>query len=101
MPRKACQIVALLLIGVAACAAIACQVHLTPSDHGHAVPSKSHSSASAHASLDFSCTGLVAVLPTAVIFVAFILQMLHVTPFVLKYAVLAFPPFIPPRSTTR
>jgi hypothetical protein len=101
VPRTTCQIVALLLICVAAYAAIACQVHLTSSDHEHAVPSNSHSSSAAHASLDFSCLGLTAVLPTAVLFAAFIFQMLPVTPLMRKYAVLAFPPFIPPRYLTR
>jgi hypothetical protein len=101
MPRKTHYIIALLLICVVACAAIACQVHSTPSDHGHAMPSKSHASSPAHASLDFSCIGMAAVLPTAMLFAAFIFHVLPVTLFVLKYAVLVFPPFIPPRDLTR
>jgi hypothetical protein len=64
------------------------------------VPSTSHSSSAAHAGLDFSCMGLTAVLPTAVLFAAFISQVLPVTPLMRKYAVLAFPPFIPPRYPT-
>lgn len=101
IPRKTCHIVALLLIWVVACAAVACQVHSTPSDHGHAMPGKSHASSPAHASLDFSCIGMAAVLPTAVLFAAFIFQVWSATPLVRKYAVLAFPPFIPPRYLTR
>jgi len=99
--RKTCPIIALLLICVTVGAVIACQVHITSSGHGHAVPSKSHSSSSAHSSLDFSCVGMAAVLPMAVIFASLVFHVLHVTPLVLKYVVLAFPPFIPPRYTIR
>jgi hypothetical protein len=65
------------------------------------MPGKSHASSPAHASIDFSCIGMAAVLPTAMFFAAFIFQVLPGTPFVLKYTVLAFPPFIPPRYLTR
>lgn len=101
MPRTTCQIVTLLLICMIVVAVIACQVHITPFDQGHAMPGKSHASTSAHSGLDFSCMGMAAVLPTIVIFASLLFQVVHTTPLVLKYAVFVFPPFIPPRHTTR
>jgi hypothetical protein len=100
VPRKARQIVALLLICMAVGAAIACQVHTTPLDQGHAMPGQSHPSSSAHSLLDFSCIGMAAVLPTIVIFTSFLFHVWHATPLVLSPAVLAFLPFIPPRQIT-
>jgi hypothetical protein len=78
-----------------------CQIHTTPHDHEHTQPSHSHASSSAHSLLDLSCLGVVAVLPTLVLLAALRFQMLCVTPLLLKHTVLAFPPFIPPRQTTR
>lgn len=100
VPRKTLPLIALLLICVTVGVVMACQVHITPSGHNHDVPGKSHSSSSAHASLDFSCMGLAAVLPMAMMFASLVFYALRVTPAVLKYTVRAFPPFIPPRSTT-
>jgi hypothetical protein len=99
VPRKAHQIVVLLLICMVVGAGMACQLHTTPLDHGHAVPSKSHASSSAHSLLDFSCLGMVAVLLTIMIFASLLFQVLHATPLVVKHAVLVFPPFRPPRHT--
>ena len=98
--RKACPLIAFLLICVTVGAVIACQVHITPLGHEHAVPSKSHSSSSTHASLDFSCMGMAAVLTIIVLVAFFVFHTLQVTPSMLKYTILAFPPFIPPRSIT-
>ena len=94
---KAHQIIALLLIGLAVGAGFACQVHTTPLDHAHALPSKSHSHSSAHSLLDFSCIGMAAILPTLMIFASLLFQMVHATPLLLKRVAFAFPPFIPPR----
>lgn len=101
VPGKARQILALLLISVAVGAGFVCQVHTTPLDHGHATPSPSHSHSSGHALLDFSCIGMAAILPTLVIFASFLVSVLHATPLRLQRSVFAFPPFIPPRPTTR
>ena len=100
VPGKARQITALLLIGLAIGAGFACQIHTTPLDHGHATASTSHSSTAGHSLLDFSCLSMAAVLPTLVIFASLLFQVLHAPPLALKHTVLAFPPFIPPRSTT-
>lgn len=99
--RKARQIVALLLICMAVGAVIACQVYTTPLDQGQAMPSQSDANASAHSLLAFSCMGMAAVLPMLVIFAWLLFHVLHTTPLVLNPAVFVFPPFIPPRNTTR
>jgi hypothetical protein len=89
------------LICLPVLAAIACQVHTVPLDHEHAMPSHSHPDSSAHSLFDFSCMGMAAVLPAIVIFAALLFYIVHAMPLVLKHAVLAFPPFIPPRHLTR
>ena len=99
-PRTPCRIVALLLICMTVGALIACQIHINPLDHGHAIPSQSHPSSAAHSFFDLSCMGMVVVLPTLVIFASFLFHLLHTTPLVLKHTVLAFLPFVPPRYTT-
>ena len=99
VPHNARQTVALLFICIAVGAGLACQVHTMALDHGHAIPSTSHHSSSPHSLLDFSC--MTAVLPTLVIFASLLSRVLQITPPVLKHTVLVFPPFIPPRQTTR
>ena len=101
VPCKARLIVALLLICLSIGAVIVCQVHTVPLDHEHAMPSHSHPDSSAHSLFDFSCMGMAAVLPTIVIFAALLFHRVHTIPLVLKHAVLAFPPFIPPRHLAR
>ena len=96
---KAHQIMALLLIGLAVGAGFACQIHTTPLNHEHALPSKSHTHSSASSLLDFSCMGMAAILPTLMIFASLLFQVLHATPLLLKRVAFAFPPFIPPRHT--
>lgn len=101
VPGTARQILALLLISFAVGAGFVCQVHTTPFDHDHATPGTSHSHSSASALLDFTCIGMAAILPTLVIFASFLAYVLHTTPLKLQRPVFAFPPFIPPRLTTR
>jgi len=81
-------------------AVMACQGHSTPLDQEHALPATSHPSTSAHSGLNFSCMGMTAVLPTIVIFASLLFHVLYATPLLLKYAVIVFPPFIPPRYIT-
>ena len=95
MPRKAHQVVAMLLVCVALGAIVVCQFHMTPSDHGHDAPGTHHPTPSAHSMLDSSC--LMAVLP-AIIFIAFLVFFpFYAAPLWLKHAPPTFPPFIPPR----
>jgi hypothetical protein len=98
---KAHRIIALLLIGLAVGAGFACQIHISPPDHGHAAPGTGQAHSSAHSFLDFACIGMAAILPTLMIFASLLFQMLPATPLLLKRAAFAFPPFIPPRHTTR
>ena len=98
---KARAMMALLLIGVAIGAGFACQVHTAPLEDGHPTPSASHSHASAHALLDFSCIGMAAILPTVVMFASFLFHILDASSLMLKRSVFAFPPYIPPRPTLR
>ena len=97
MPRKACLIVALLLICLPVVAAIACQAHTVQHDHEHAMPGHSHPGSSVPPLLDFSCISMAAVLPTIVMLASLLFHMVLARPMVLKHTVLAFPPFIPPR----
>ena len=100
-PRKAQWIIALSLVCLVVGAVMVCQVHTIPPDHGHAQPGHSHPSSSAHSLLDSFCVGVVAVLPTLVLFAALRFQVLRATPLLVKHTVFAFPPFIPPRPITR
>ena len=82
-------------------AIVVCQTHLTLFEHEHATPSQSHADSAAHSLLDFSCTGMAAVLPTVVMFALVMFHMLHTLFLVLHPAAPVFPPFVPPRHTTR
>jgi hypothetical protein len=97
--HKARLTLALLLICIAIGAGLACQVHTTALDHGHALPGTSHHGSSPHSLLDFSC--MTAVLPTIAIFASVLSGVFHATPLVLKHTGLVFPPFIPPRHSSR
>jgi hypothetical protein len=101
VPRNVRLLIALGLLCIFMGAVLACQVHTVPLDHEHTMPGHSHSSSAGHALLDFSCMGMAAVLPTIVFFAALLFHIVHATPLVLKHAVLAFPPFIPPRHLAR
>lgn len=98
VPRKTYQIVALLLVCLAVGATLACQIHLAPFDHEHAVPDTYPTGSAAHAALDFSCA--VAVLPVMLVFLSCFFVTFHATPRLLKRTVPVFPPFIPPRYPT-
>ena len=98
-PGKARHIMAFLLIGLAIGAGFTCQIHTSALDHGHTTSSTSHPTTSTHALLDFSCIGMVAIVPITILFVMLFLSMAPGMPRALKYTVLAFPPFVPPRLT--
>ena len=96
VPRKAYQIIALLLVCMAVGATFACQIHLEPSSHEHEKPDMHPTASATHSGPEFSCT--VAVLPVMMVFLSWSFVALHATPRVFKHTVPVFPPFIPPRS---
>jgi hypothetical protein len=100
LSRKTRQYIALFVACVVLTAIVVCQVHTTRPDHEHATPPQSHANSAAHAFLDFSCTGMAAVLPTVIIFASLLFYVLHPPLLGLHPTVLVLPPFIPPRHTT-
>ena len=96
MPRKAYQIVALVLICLAVGTVIVCQVHPTSRNHEHAVPSKHHPAPASHAGVDLFC--VVAVLPALAAFFVGLFLTLYATPQLLKPTALVLLLFIPPRN---
>jgi hypothetical protein len=101
LSRKTRQFLAVLVACAVLTAIVVCQVHTTLPDHEHATHSHSHAQSAAPDFLDFACIGMTAVLPTVIMFASLLFSVLHPPLLGLHPAVLALPPFVPPRHTTR
>jgi hypothetical protein len=97
--RKIRHIVAMLLVCMAIMVAVACQFHAMPSAHEHTTPTGHHPTSSAHALVDVAC--LTAILPTIVFFLSLLSGLCHIALLFSYDALLAFPPFRPPRHAAR
>jgi hypothetical protein len=96
---KTRHMVAVLLVCMAMTAAVACQFHAIPPDYGRTTSTGHHHTPSAHASMDVAC--LTAVLPAVVFFLSLLSGLFHIASLFSYDALLAFPPFRPPRAVAR
>jgi hypothetical protein len=84
---------------MAVMATVACQFHALLPEPGRLAPTGHHHTPSTHASVDIAC--LTAVLPTVVFFLCWLCGLCHIAPLFSYDALLAFPPFRPPRHVVR
>lgn len=95
--QRACAVLALLLIGMAATSLLACQFHSPAAGYEHAIPLAHHHGSSGHVSSGSFC--LLAVLPAVMGLTVGRAARLLDAPYRWQSALLVWPPFTPPRTT--
>jgi hypothetical protein len=95
--QRACAVLALLLIGMAAMSLLPCQFHGPAAEYEHAIPLTHHHGASGHPSSGSFC--LLAVLPAVTGLTVVLAVWLAAAPCRWQSALLISPPFTPPRTT--